>query len=161
MPLKNAPVVSTQMLIRKPVAEVFEAFVNPAITTKFWFTRSSGRLEPDKTITWEWEMYGVSSQVEVKAVELDNRIVIEWDDPPCPVEWQFIPQGDAATLVKISNSGFQGSDDEVVTQAIDSMSGFTMVLAGLKALLEHGIRLDLVPDHHPEALTESWNNRSE
>jgi hypothetical protein len=31
------------------------------------------------------------------------------------------------------------------------MGGFTMVLAGLKALLEHGIELNLVGDHHPEA----------
>ena len=33
------------MLIRKPVAEVFEAFVDPDITAKFWFTKGSGRLE--------------------------------------------------------------------------------------------------------------------
>jgi uncharacterized protein YndB with AHSA1/START domain len=40
---KNAPIVKTQMLIRKPAEDVFEAFVNPAITTKFWFTRSTGK----------------------------------------------------------------------------------------------------------------------
>ncbi|EHK53368.1 activator of Hsp90 ATPase 1 family protein [Mesorhizobium alhagi CCNWXJ12-2] len=33
------------MLIRKPVEEVFEAIVNPDITTKFWFSKGSGRLE--------------------------------------------------------------------------------------------------------------------
>ncbi len=37
-------VVKTEMLIRKPVAEVFEAFVDPEVTTKFWFAKSSGRL---------------------------------------------------------------------------------------------------------------------
>ena len=52
-----------EMLIRKPVAEVFEAFVDPAITSRFWFTRGSGRLEPGKQVAWEWEMYGVSAQV--------------------------------------------------------------------------------------------------
>ena len=36
-------VAKAEMLIRKPVAEVFEAFVDPAITTQFWFTKSSGR----------------------------------------------------------------------------------------------------------------------
>jgi hypothetical protein len=30
-----------QMVIRKPVAEVFEAFVDADVTTKFWFTKSS------------------------------------------------------------------------------------------------------------------------
>ena len=43
--LQNPPVVRAQMLIRTPVAEVFEAFVDPNVTTKFWFTKSSGRLE--------------------------------------------------------------------------------------------------------------------
>jgi len=38
--------MNTGMLIRRPVAEVFEAFIDPDITTQFWFTRSSGRLEP-------------------------------------------------------------------------------------------------------------------
>jgi uncharacterized protein YndB with AHSA1/START domain len=44
--LTQAPVAKAAMLIRKPVAEVFEAFIDPAITSRFWFTKSSGRLEP-------------------------------------------------------------------------------------------------------------------
>ena len=151
MTLQRAPIVKTQMLIRKPVAEVFEAFVDPAITTNFWFTRSSGRLEPGKEIRWDWEMYGASTQVSVKAVEQNRRILLEWDDPPCPVEWLFTPRADHTTIVSISNWGFRGSDDEAVAQAIDSMGGFTMVLAGLKALLEHGVVLNLVADHYPDA----------
>ncbi len=42
--LTRVPITETGMLIRKPVADVFEAIVNPEITTKFWFTSSSGRL---------------------------------------------------------------------------------------------------------------------
>ena len=37
-----------EMLIRRPAAEVFAAFVDPAVTTRIWFTKSSGRLEPGK-----------------------------------------------------------------------------------------------------------------
>jgi hypothetical protein len=39
--------------------------------------------------------------------------------------------------------------DELVKQACDSTQGFSLVLAGLKALLEHNIRLNLVPDRYP------------
>ena len=39
-----------EMIIRKPVAEVFEVFMDPAITSKFWFTKGSGRLEAGKQI---------------------------------------------------------------------------------------------------------------
>jgi uncharacterized protein YndB with AHSA1/START domain len=34
--ITKAPVAETEMLVRKPVAEVFEAFVDPWITTQFW-----------------------------------------------------------------------------------------------------------------------------
>lgn len=49
------PIAKTGMLIRKPVEDVFEAIVNPDITTKFWFSKSSGRLEIGKAVKWDWE----------------------------------------------------------------------------------------------------------
>ena len=64
--LTEIPTAKSEMLIRKPVAEVFEAFVNPEITTRFWFTKSTGRLEAGKHITWTWEIYDISVQVNVK-----------------------------------------------------------------------------------------------
>ena len=57
---------------------MFEAFVNPAITSRFWFTKGSGRLEAGKQIRWDWEMYNFSIDVKVKAVERNARILIEW-----------------------------------------------------------------------------------
>jgi uncharacterized protein YndB with AHSA1/START domain len=85
--LKQVPITKTGMLVRKPVADVFEAFVNPDITTKFWFTKSSGRLEADKHVQWDWEMYGISIAVTAKAIEPNKRIVIEWPDPVVPPPW--------------------------------------------------------------------------
>ena len=40
--LKQVPITKTGMLIRKSVAEVFEAFINPDVTTGFWFTKAAG-----------------------------------------------------------------------------------------------------------------------
>ena len=152
MTLQNPPVVEVQMLIRRPVAEVFEAFVNPDVTTRFWFTKSSGRLEPGAQVRWDWEMYGVFTTVNVKALEPNRRILIEWDDPPVPVEWRFKAVDNGSTVVGVTNRGFHGSDDETVAQAIDSMGGFSLVLAGAKALLEHNVELNLVGDRHPGGL---------
>ena len=151
MELQNAPIAKAQMLIRKPVSEVFTAFVDPAVTTRFWFSRSSGKLESGKDVRWDWEMYGVSASVRVKAVDTNERILVAWGDPPRAVEWLFAPRADNTTLVSISERGFCGSDDEVVAQALDSRGGFTIVLAGLKALLEHDVVLNLVADQHPDA----------
>ena len=44
MPSIQAPVVTATMLIRRPAAEVYAAFVDPAVTTRFWFSRASGPL---------------------------------------------------------------------------------------------------------------------
>jgi uncharacterized protein YndB with AHSA1/START domain len=155
--LTHAPLAKTGMLIRRPVAEVFEAFIDPAITSRFWFTKSSGRLEPGKHIQWDWEMYHVSIQVRVKEIERDKRILIEWSDdgPATTVEWIFTALADNTTFVSITNSGFVGDGDELAKQAIDSTEGFTFVLCGLKALLEYNIILNLVSDRFPEGLEKS------
>jgi uncharacterized protein YndB with AHSA1/START domain len=143
----------TGMLIRRPVADVFEAFVNPDITTKFWFTASSGRLEAGRQVHWEWEMYGFAVQVKARAIEPNKRIVIEWSGYKIPttVEWTFEPRGDT-TFVTVTESGFGGSHEDVMRQVGDSAGGFSFVLAGLKAWLEHNVRLNLVLDRHPKGI---------
>lgn len=140
------------MLIRCPAAEVFEAFVDPTITTRFWFTKSSGRLEPDAEVVWTWEMYDVSTTVSVDVFEPARRIVLTWDEPHTQIEWIFRPGAGDTTMVQITETGFSGDGDAVVTQAMDSMGGFTIVLAAAKALLEHDLELSLVADHHPPGM---------
>jgi len=138
------------MLIRRPAEEVYEAFADPEITTKFWFTKSSGRLEKGKSIRWEWEMYGVHDDILVIALEPNKRILVESSDGT-KVEWTFSSRTDSETFVTITNAGFSGDDASVINQALDSMGGYTMVLCGLKALLEHQISLNLVADKAPDA----------
>jgi uncharacterized protein YndB with AHSA1/START domain len=152
--ITHVPVANTGMLIRKPVAEVFEAFVDPAITSRFWFSHGSARLQAGRQVRWDWQMYDVSVQVAVKAVEQDRRILIEWGSPDAAttVEWQFTARPDHTTFVDITNRGFQGNGDEMVKQALDSTGGFVLVLAGAKAFLEHGIALNLVADRFPDGL---------
>ena len=153
--LKKQPIVKTEMIIRKPATEVFEAFINPQITTKFWFTKSTGRLEAGKQVTWKWEMYNVSTQVNVKKIEENKRILIEWGSAGdvTTVEWIFTPYSNDKTDVTITNSGFQGDGDAIVAQALDSTGGFTTVLDGAKAWLEYKINLNLILDKFPKGLT--------
>jgi uncharacterized protein YndB with AHSA1/START domain len=155
----NEPIAHAEMMIRKPVDEVFNAFIDPAVTTQFWFTRSTGRLEQGKRVRWDWEMYGVASDVDVKEIAQNQRILIEWDSyvGRTPVEWVFAAHPDNTTTVTITNWGFQG--ENIVKQALDSTEGFAFALAGLKAWLEHGVRLDLVADKFPERHVPGWSGR--
>src|SRR5689334_19650768 len=111
---REAVVAKAELLIRRPVAEVFEAFVDPSVTTQFWFTKGSGRLEAGKRVRWDWEMYNVGADVDVKVIEPNKRIVIEWmgNGGLNPVEWIFTPQKNNTTFVTVIESGFSGTDDE-------------------------------------------------
>ena len=101
-------------------------------------------------------MYDISIPITAKAIEPNKRMVIEWPGYSglSTVEWMFVPQEDGTTFVSITEAGFTGDGDELVKQVTASTQGFTLVLAGLKALLEHNIRLNLVADRYPKGIEE-------
>jgi uncharacterized protein YndB with AHSA1/START domain len=117
--LTHAPVSKAEMLIRKPIAHVFNAFIDPNVTTHVSFTQSTGKLEPGKQITWTWEMCGAGAQVTVKEIEKDRRILIEWPSHSLrnTVEWLFTPYSSDATYMSITKSGFKGDGDQGVRAA--------------------------------------------
>jgi uncharacterized protein YndB with AHSA1/START domain len=154
MVLEQAPVAKAAMLVRRPVAEVFEALVNPEVTAHFWFTSGSGRLAPGARVQWHWEMYGVSAEVIVREFDECRHLRLDWggDGAYTALDWRFTPLGEDATFVAVEHSGFTGAADALVAEAIGATEGFTLVLAGLKAWLEHGLELRLVQDRFPAGL---------
>ena len=103
-------------------------------------------------------MYHASTEVTVKAIEPHKRILIEWDGycGRTTVEWKFAPQKDSTTFVSITESGWTDDGDELVNYATNSTQGFTWTLAGLKGLLEHNVRLNLVADRFPKGPEEPY-----
>jgi uncharacterized protein YndB with AHSA1/START domain len=149
MNLTNPPVAKASLLIRKPVAEVFEAFVDPQIITNFWFDESSGRLEAGTTVNWRWAMFDMTVDVDVIDIKVNERIEIKWGtnaDDVSAVEWTFEQRSADTTFVRVVNKGFSGDADKIVGAALDSTGGFALVLAAAKAWLEHGVRLNVVAD---------------
>lgn len=146
----KSPIVECQMMIRKPIAEVFNAFIDPNITTKFWFTKSSGKLEKGKTLKWEWEMYNVSIEIDVTEI-IDNEIIsIKWDNPKTNVDFEFSELSENQTYVVIKNYGFSQIGDDLIEAINNNTGGFTTVLDGAKAYLEHEIELNLIGDKFPQ-----------
>jgi uncharacterized protein YndB with AHSA1/START domain len=144
------PNVEVSTLIRRPPAEVFAAFADPAITTRFWFTRSSGPLAPGATVQWEWEMYGVGDTVVVKEFEEPERFVLALGGGEgTTVEFRFAPR-EEGTVLTVTESGFSGTADEALAHVADSTGGYTTMLCSAKALLEHGIELGAVRDKFPD-----------
>lgn len=151
--ITKAPVAHTAMLIRRPVAEVFEAIVDPAITSHFWFSKGSARLAVGKTVRWDWEWYDIYIEVTTKTIKPNKLIIMEWPgySGPTTVTWKF-REVDGGTFLDVEETGWTGTGDELVGFVRDSTEGFTWTLAGMKAWLERGLELNFVADRFPEGL---------
>ena len=68
-------------------------------------------------------MYNVSASVIVKEIDPNKKIVIDWGNYQhmTTVEWKFESLGDKETYVSIVNSGFQGSQAEIISQVRDGI----------------------------------------
>ena len=159
MDSNNLKYSEAQMQIRKPVSEVFKAFIDPELTKHFWFTNGSDKLEVGKPITWTWEMYNFSTKVITTEILADKKISVNWftTELPTTVDFEFKPLSDGTTFVKIKHYGFDKKGDELLETIKDSTGGFTIVLAGLKAFLEHNINLNLIADKFPKEVAEHGN----
>src|SRR5258705_10624263 len=111
---QNKHYAEAQMLIRKPASEVFQAFIDPAITTKFWFTKGSGKLELNKPVEWKWEMYNVSTTVVAKELVQDQKIVYEWGEPRKIVKFTFQTLKDGSTYVTVQEHGYTETGDALI-----------------------------------------------
>jgi uncharacterized protein YndB with AHSA1/START domain len=145
--LTQIPVVRVGMPIRRAPHDVFQAFADPAVTTRFWFTKSTGPLTPGATVQWEWEVQSLSTKVRVDEVEDDRRIRFEWnDEAPTAVEFRFEPWEEGSTYVQVTETGLDGDGDQVLAHVAGSTAGFYQALCAAKAWLEHGVELNVVRD---------------
>src|ERR1700690_3220999 len=101
------PKFQVQLKIRKPVAQVFDAVVNPGKLTGYFLQTASGPLEEGKTVKWKFAEVTEPFDVVVRKVEKDKRIVFEWapstgEDYNTSVEMNFKPLDADNTMVQIS-----------------------------------------------------------
>jgi uncharacterized protein YndB with AHSA1/START domain len=103
-------------------------------------------------------MYKISTTVVAKEILPNQKIVFEWDNPSKTVEFNFKALDDDSTYVSVTESGYHKKADELLEAIKDSTGGFTTVLDGLKAFLEHRINLNLIADKFPKEITEHAQN---
>lgn len=137
------PVASAEMLIRRPVAAVFDAFVRPEIITQFWLEGTSGPLAPGARLEWRFMVPGAVETLTVTAFEDQRRIAFEWSDA-IKVNIDFNQSGAGGTRVGVQVTGFKG--DQAYADAVNATEGFSIVLCDLKVLLETGRSGNLVRD---------------
>ncbi|MDM9620185.1 SRPBCC domain-containing protein [Rhizobium sp. S96] len=131
--------------IGRPVAEVFDAVVNPKKLSGYFTTigGASAPLVQGTTVTW-WK----DAPVEVVELVPERKIVLRWDGGTGEdkiryktlVEMTFEPLDDGGTMVTISENGWR--DDEAGRRGTYlNCEGWTQMLCCMKAFVEYGINL--------------------
>lgn len=143
--------------VAKPVAEVFEAVVDPKRLSGYFTTGGAkGRLEPGATVWWSFHDFAGEFPVEVIEVEQNKRIVLEWaahegdatdGDAGAKsagystrVTMEFAPLDNGRSLVTIAEEGWRETP-KALRASYGNCHGWTQMLCSLKAYLEHGINL--------------------
>ena len=138
--------------VRRPPAEVFAAFADSEKMSKFWFSRQDGGLVEGEDSRWclGTDSDAYSFNIHVRELRAPERIVIEWeglDGHYTQGAWGFEEADNGDTILTIEESGFTGDSESIVARAVDSTGGFNQVVVAAKALVEHGIELNVVADH--------------
>ncbi|RKG66697.1 ATPase [Corallococcus sp. CA054B] len=137
------PKFQVQLKIRKPVAQVFEAVVNPAKLSGYFVKTSSGPLAAGTTVKWSFAEAPGEFDVIAREVTPNERIVFEWptdDGYNTRVEMNFVPLDASNTMVKISESGWR-PDEKGITASYGNAGGWMHMMLCLKGYLEYGINL--------------------
>jgi uncharacterized protein YndB with AHSA1/START domain len=139
----------TKFKILRPAHEVFEAFVDPSKIRNFWFSSSSERWEPGKTVTLRYDEYDAQVNIKVMEVEVNKRIVFQWVPSGNVVTITLKEVDNASTIVEVNEEGFDENDEEFIHQLLANKEGWVYVLTCLKGYLEFGVnqmRAGLVKD---------------
>jgi len=120
--------------------------------SKFWFTRRDPGLKKGESVKWFVgdDEDAVSFDVYVTEIREPDSIVFEWmgqDGNPTQVSWLFEETKEGDTILTVEESGYSGCGDQIVARALDSTGGFNQVIIAAKALVEHGVELNVVADH--------------
>lgn len=137
------PLARAEMLIRRPVAEVFDAFVQPAMITRFWLDSTTGPLGPAARVDWRFMVPGAKETVSVTTFEVARHLAFDWSDG-IHVDMRFESLGEDLARVTLVGSGF--GREESIAHVLDATEGFAIVLCDLKILLETGRAGNLVRD---------------
>ena len=134
--------IKTALQIQKPVAEVFEAIVNPDQMCQYFISKSSGRMEEGKELIWRFPEFDLEFPVRIGKIETDQYISYYWniDEMKLLVEITLTIKENNSTLVSITEKS-RNNDEIGIKWLKGNTEGWANFLACLKAYLEYGINL--------------------
>ena len=137
------PAFRVQTRIPRPVEEVFDHVVEPELLNSYLTATASTPLEAGASVRWTWPG-GESETVHVDAVERNRRVTLRWRafkvETETRVEIAFEAEGDRATVVRVSESGWN-ADEAGLASSYEHCAGWQHMLMCLKARMVYGVDL--------------------
>jgi uncharacterized protein YndB with AHSA1/START domain len=140
---------TVQIKVQKPIAEVFDAVYNPDKLSGY-FTNGGASAPLDEGTTVEWSFADTPGEtigpfpVNVKKVAMNELIIFEWEKSfggeNTTVEMHFEETGPSETLIKVTESGWKETQEEL-NLSYGNCMGWSHMIAALKAYAEYGIDL--------------------
>ena len=139
---------TVQTKIQKPVEEVFDAVHSPDKLSGYFTTGgASAPLNEGTTVEWAFADNPGDEKlkfpVEVKQVIPNELIVLGWEGAKglqTRVEMQFEKAGPDETIVRISETGWRETQDDLNSSYMNCM-GWSQMISALKAYVEYEINL--------------------
>lgn len=135
--------VETQLEIKKPRSDVFEAIVNPEQMACYFITSGSGHLDGWPPANWSWADHDDAIlTITPLDIEKDAKVVFSWSATGVNTRVVIDLEAGASgfTIVKVSETGWP-LDKDGASKALEQMQGWMPMLCCLKAYLECQINL--------------------
>jgi len=133
--------VKQQMNIRRPVAEVFDALVNPEKLSGYFTSSASGALVEGAQVEWCWADFECDARLAVRVakVEQDSSVAFRWPATgrDTLVEFTFEPVSDSVTKVTVEEGNWEMTE-EGVKSFVGQAEGWIHMTTCMKAWLEYG-----------------------
>jgi len=134
--------IKVAIQILKPANTVFEAIVDPEKMSKYFISKSTGRMVEGRQLRWAFPEFEGDFPISVGRIEQDRYISYRWevDGEELLVEMAFTPVDGGATVVTVTEGAME-NNEAGIKWLMSNTGGWANFLACLKAYLEYGINL--------------------
>ena len=130
--------------VKKPIAEVFDAVVNPDKLKVYFICTSTGPLVKGATVMWQFADHPGEFPVKVIDLVPNSSIELQWngDDESymTTIDMKFEAVKEGVTKVAISETGWN-ENDAAIKSSYRNCGGWMHMACCMKAYLEFGINL--------------------
>lgn len=136
--------IKATIQISKPANEVFEAIVDPLKMSNYFISKSTGRMEEDKSLIWQFPEFDIEVPVRVGKIHKDQYVSYYWhaeNGDELLVEMLLSPKDNGKATLVIVTEKSRDNDEAGIKWLKSNTEGWANFLACLKAYLEYGINL--------------------